>query len=92
MVRDAHGRKMSKSLGNVIDPLNVIRGITLADLHRTLETGNLDERYEFFEKNILNYNQCFSKNLIANLIFFKNNLAKHIEIKTNYLPAWKNKF
>ncbi|KAH7719353.1 Valyl-tRNA synthetase [Aphelenchoides avenae] len=44
MVRDAHGRKMSKSLGNVIDPLNVIRGISLADLHRTLETGNLDER------------------------------------------------
>lgn len=29
MVRDAHGRKMSKSLGNVIDPLNVIEGITL---------------------------------------------------------------
>jgi valyl-tRNA synthetase len=26
MVRDAHGRKMSKSLGNVIDPLEVIEG------------------------------------------------------------------
>ena len=28
MVRDAHGRKMSKTLGNVIDPLDVVEGIT----------------------------------------------------------------
>ena len=44
MVRDAHGRKMSKSLGNVINPLDVIGGITLSDLHRTLEGGNLGEQ------------------------------------------------
>ncbi len=29
MIRDKYGRKMSKSLGNVIDPLNVVSGITL---------------------------------------------------------------
>ena len=29
MIRDKYGRKMSKSLGNVIDPLHVINGITL---------------------------------------------------------------
>ncbi|KAL2250611.1 UNVERIFIED_CONTAM: Valine--tRNA ligase, mitochondrial 1 [Sesamum indicum] len=44
MIRDAHGRKMSKSLGNVIDPLEVINGITLKDLHKRLEEGNLDPK------------------------------------------------
>ncbi len=44
MVRDAHGRKMSKSLGNVIDPMDVIRGITLEELHKALENGNLDAK------------------------------------------------
>ncbi|KAJ8759608.1 hypothetical protein K2173_008789 [Erythroxylum novogranatense] len=42
MIRDAHGRKMSKSLGNVIDPLEVINGISLEGLHKRLEEGNLD--------------------------------------------------
>jgi len=44
MVRDAHGRKMSKSLGNVIDPIDMIQGISLENLHRKLYDGNLDER------------------------------------------------
>jgi hypothetical protein len=44
MVRDAHGRKMSKSLGNVINPLDVISGITLDGLHKTLDEGNLDAK------------------------------------------------
>lgn len=42
MVRDAHGRKMSKSLGNVIDPLEVINGVTLENLHKRLEEGNFN--------------------------------------------------
>jgi len=44
MVRDAHGRKMSKSLGNVIDPLEVIEGISLQDLQNKLYEGNLPEK------------------------------------------------
>ncbi|KAM3341099.1 valine-tRNA ligase, mitochondrial 1 [Capsicum galapagoense] len=44
MIRDAHGRKMSKSLGNVIDPLEVINGITLDGLHKRLSEGNLDAK------------------------------------------------
>ncbi|KAF7289070.1 hypothetical protein HMN09_01355200 [Mycena chlorophos] len=44
MIRDAHGRKMSKSLGNVIDPIDVIEGVSLETLHEKLKDGNLDEK------------------------------------------------
>nr|XP_028953024.1 valine--tRNA ligase, mitochondrial 1-like isoform X2 [Malus domestica] len=44
MIRDAHGRKMSKSLGNVIDPLDVINGIDLEGLRKKLLEGNLDAK------------------------------------------------
>lgn len=33
LVRDQHGRKMSKSLGNVVNPLDVIHGVSLEVLH-----------------------------------------------------------
>ncbi|KAF7235606.1 Valine--tRNA ligase, mitochondrial [Varanus komodoensis] len=44
MVCDAHGRKMSKSLGNVIDPLDVVRGAPLQVLQENLQKSNLDPR------------------------------------------------
>jgi len=44
MVRDAFGRKMSKSLGNVVDPFFVIQGASLEELNKTLHEGNLDPR------------------------------------------------
>jgi valyl-tRNA synthetase len=44
MVRDKEGRKMSKSLGNVIDPLEVIDGCSLQSLQDRLDTGNLSAK------------------------------------------------
>jgi hypothetical protein len=41
IVRDKYGRKMSKSLGNVIDPLEVIYGCSLEDLLQKIDAGNL---------------------------------------------------
>lgn len=41
MVRDKYGRKMSKSLGNVVDPMEVINGCELEKLHDKLRAGNL---------------------------------------------------
>ncbi|KAK2829980.1 hypothetical protein Q5P01_017911 [Channa striata] len=44
LVRDKHGRKMSKSLGNVIDPLDLIHGVSLERLQKNVKEGNLDPR------------------------------------------------
>ncbi|XP_006215367.3 valine--tRNA ligase, mitochondrial isoform X1 [Vicugna pacos] len=42
MVRDRQGRKMSKSLGNVLDPRDIISGVELQVLQEKLRDGNLD--------------------------------------------------
>ncbi|KAG9697153.1 valyl-tRNA synthetase-like protein, partial [Aureobasidium melanogenum] len=44
LIRDSEGRKMSKSLGNVIDPVDIMEGITLQELHDKLLQGNLDPK------------------------------------------------
>jgi valyl-tRNA synthetase len=44
LIRDSQNRKMSKSLGNVIDPVDIMQGITLQALNDKLLHGNLDPK------------------------------------------------
>ena len=52
LVRDSEGKKMSKSLGNVIDPLDVIEGISLEELldKRTLGLFNEKQKNNVIKK------------------------------------------
>uniref|UniRef100_A0A1A9WPX6 valine--tRNA ligase n=1 Tax=Glossina brevipalpis TaxID=37001 RepID=A0A1A9WPX6_9MUSC len=40
IVCDAHGRKMSKSLGNIVTPQQVVQGITLDDLQKEIKASH----------------------------------------------------
>ncbi|OQS54058.1 valine--tRNA [Ecytonucleospora hepatopenaei] len=84
IVRDAHGQKMSKSLGNVIDPIYVIDGISQSDLIKSISCNVSDKEKKRAEQSIrLDYPsgipQCGADALRFTLLSYTNK-AKDINL------------
>lgn len=76
LIRDSDGRKMSKSLGNVIDPIDILDGISLDELRQKLLRGNLAqsevrnaERYQKKVSCNFTVHTCFTlRGIVENLL------------------------
>ena len=84
LVRDAQGRKMSKSLGNGIDPLEIIRDYGADALRFTLATGNSPGNDMRFSTEKVNASRNFANKLWTAARFILMNLSD--EIQTPDLP------
>ena len=85
LVRDAQGRKMSKSLGNGIDPLEIIDKYGADALRFTLATGNAPGNDMRFSTERVEASRNF-----ANKIWNASRFAlMNIEITENSLPEIK---
>lgn len=83
LVRDSQGRKMSKSLGNGIDPLEIIDKYGADALRFTLATGNAPGNDMRFYIERVEANRNFA-NKIWNAARFT---LMNLEIEENKLPA-----
>ncbi len=84
LIRDAQGRKMSKSLGNGIDPLEIIRDYGADALRFTLATGNSPGNDMRFSTEKVNASRNFANKLWNAARFILMNLSD--EIQTPDLP------
>src|SRR6056297_3746069 len=95
LIRDAQGRKMSKSLGNGIDPIEVIEEYGADALRFTLITGNTpgndmrfrEERLEA-SRNFANKIWNASRFILMNLDDFDYAEINEAELKLNLADKW----
>ncbi len=83
LVRDAQGRKMSKSLGNGIDPLEIVEKYGADALRFTLATGNAPGNDMRFSDEKVQA----SRNFINKIWNASRFVLMNLDIKENKLPA-----
>lgn len=94
LVRDDQGRKMSKSLGNGIDPLDIIRDYGADALRFTLVTGNTPGNDMRFYTKRVEANRNFANKLWNATRFLMMNMSDEITDsnfdveKLNYEDKW----
>ena len=94
LVRDDQGRKMSKSLGNGIDPLDIIRDYGADALRFTLVTGNTPGNDMRFYTKRVEANRNFANKLWNATRFLMMNMSDEIKDskfdleKLNYQDKW----
>ncbi len=98
LVRDAKGRKMSKSLGNGIDPLEIIGEFGADALRFTLLTGNSpgnDIRFSMEKvesgRNFANKIWNASRFVLMNLDIEEQGLPKTLELEDKWILSKLNK-
>ncbi len=95
LIRDAQGRKMSKSLGNGIDPLEVIEKYGADALRFTLITGNTPGNDMRFREEKLEASRNFANKIwnaarfiLMNVKDFSYDLTEQDELKMNMADKW----
>ncbi len=85
LVRDENGQKMSKSLGNIVDPLDLIRDFGADTLRFTLLTGTTPGNDLKLNRQRMESNRNFANKLWNAFRFLESHTAD-VELKLSHQP------